>query len=121
VGADGTLTDVPREAAPFLDELEAELVARASSNAKASYTKSLLDGGAPKIRAKILEEAAEFADTLEHETDERVASEAADLIYHALVGLRLRGVSLRRVIEVLSARSGTSGHDEKAQRGLKLS
>jgi phosphoribosyl-ATP pyrophosphohydrolase/phosphoribosyl-AMP cyclohydrolase len=121
VGADGTLTDLPREAAPFLDELEAELVARASSNAKASYTKSLLDDGAPKIRAKILEEAAEFADALEHETDERVASEAADLIYHALVGLRLRGVSLRRVIEVLSARSGTSGHDEKAQRGLKLS
>ena len=43
-------------------------------------------------------------------------NEAADVVYHLLVGLRLRGVTLRQVIEVLSKRAGTSGLTEKARR-----
>jgi phosphoribosyl-ATP pyrophosphohydrolase/phosphoribosyl-AMP cyclohydrolase len=116
VEADGEIHDVPRDAAAFLTELEGELAERANANAEKSYTRSLLDGGAAKIGAKLREEAGELAVALESESDDRVANEAADVLYHLLVGLRLRGLDLRRVIEVLAARAGVSGHEEKARR-----
>jgi phosphoribosyl-ATP pyrophosphohydrolase/phosphoribosyl-AMP cyclohydrolase len=102
---------------PFLLELEREIAERATSTAEKSYTRSLLDGGVTKIGAKIEEEALELCAALRDESDDRVASEAADLVYHLLVGLRSRGVSVGRVIEVLAARAGRSGHAEKASRG----
>jgi phosphoribosyl-ATP pyrophosphohydrolase/phosphoribosyl-AMP cyclohydrolase len=101
---------------PFLLSLEAELEKRARSTAERSYTRSLLDAGLPKISAKITEEAAELNAALAGETEERVASEAADVLYHVMVGLRARGVAWRRVIEVLAKRAGQSGHAEKASR-----
>src|SRR5689334_5922661 len=45
---------------------------------------------------------------------DRVASEAADVVYHLLVGLASRGVSMRQVVAKLAARSGTSGQDRKS-------
>jgi phosphoribosyl-ATP pyrophosphohydrolase/phosphoribosyl-AMP cyclohydrolase len=101
---------------PFLLSLEAELEKRSRSTAERSYTRSLLDAGVPKISAKITEEAAELNAALAGETEERVASEAADVLYHVMVGLRARGVAWRRVIEVLAKRAGQSGHAEKASR-----
>jgi phosphoribosyl-ATP pyrophosphohydrolase/phosphoribosyl-AMP cyclohydrolase len=101
---------------PFLLSLEAELERRSRSTAQRSYTRSLLDGGVPKISEKISEEAAELNAALAGETDDRVASEAADLVYHVMVGLRARAVAWRRVIEVLAKRAGQSGHAEKASR-----
>jgi phosphoribosyl-ATP pyrophosphohydrolase/phosphoribosyl-AMP cyclohydrolase len=105
------------EVAPYLLELERVIEERTSSSAQKSYTRSLLDGGAPKIGAKLREEAAELAQAIADESDERVLSEAADLLYHTLVGLRSRGLRLRGVLEVLAARSHVSGHTEKASRG----
>jgi phosphoribosyl-ATP pyrophosphohydrolase/phosphoribosyl-AMP cyclohydrolase len=101
---------------PFLLSLEEELSKRSRSSAERSYTRSLLDAGIPKISAKITEEAGELNAALAGETDERVASEAADVVYHLLVGLRARGIVWRRVIEVLAKRAGQSGHAEKASR-----
>src|SRR5579859_7373348 len=72
----------------LLGALESVLESRKSSTGKASYTKSLYDAGAPKIGAKLREEAGEAAQALESETDERVVREAADLLYHLMVGLR---------------------------------
>jgi phosphoribosyl-ATP pyrophosphohydrolase/phosphoribosyl-AMP cyclohydrolase len=116
-GARPVPTDGDAELAdPFLLSLEAELEKRSRSTAQRSYTRTLLDGGVPKISAKIAEEAAELNAALAGETDERVASEAADVLYHMMVGLRARGIALRRVIEVLAARAGQSGHAEKANR-----
>ncbi|MEX1368107.1 MAG: bifunctional phosphoribosyl-AMP cyclohydrolase/phosphoribosyl-ATP diphosphatase HisIE [Nannocystaceae bacterium] len=82
----------------------------------ASYVRRLLDRGAPKINAKITEEAAELCAAIEGETDERVASETADLLFHAMVGLAHRGLHLRDVARVLAERFGVSGLDEKASR-----
>ncbi len=96
--------------------LEEVIASRASSSAEKSYTRSLLDGGAAKIGSKIREEAGELADALASESDERVVSEAADLIFHALVGLRHRQIGLRRIAVELARRFGTSGHAEKAAR-----
>jgi phosphoribosyl-ATP pyrophosphohydrolase/phosphoribosyl-AMP cyclohydrolase len=100
----------------ILATVEAMLEARKASTAASSYTKSLYDGGAPAIGAKLREEADELARALESESDERVVSEAADVLYHLLVGLRWRALPLRDVLAALAARLGTSGHAEKARR-----
>ena len=99
-----------------LAALENVLEARKSSNETTSYTKSLYDSGAPRIGAKIEEEALEVAGALATESDERVVSEAADLLYHLIVGLRWRSIPVRRVFVELARRLGVSGHVEKAAR-----
>ncbi|MDI1478620.1 bifunctional phosphoribosyl-AMP cyclohydrolase/phosphoribosyl-ATP diphosphatase HisIE [Polyangium sp. y55x31] len=104
------------DAAAFLEVLEREIEARRTSTAEKSYTRSLLDGGPAKIGAKIREEADELVRAIESEDDSRVANEAADLVYHVLVGLASRGVPMRDVVRVLATRAGTSGHEEKAKR-----
>ncbi len=105
--------------APFPLKLGAEISARRSATSKASYVKSLLDGGASAVGAKLREEAGEFADALENETDERVCSEAADLVFHMLVALEKRGLALRDVWAILATRFGVGGHAEKAARPPK--
>lgn len=115
----GVTDDAAHEARPALGQLWAELEARRSATGTKSYTRKLLDGGAAAINAKILEEAGEVARAIETESDERVVSEAADVLYHLLVGLLSRGVSLRDVEAELVRRSGVSGLIEKAQRKAK--
>lgn len=117
VGADaGARSDGAQLALPFMERLELALEARRSASGDKSYTRSLLDGGAARISAKVTEEAAEFSQAIASESDERVASEAADVVYHLLVGLRLRHVGWRSVLGVLAGRFGLGGLTEKAQR-----
>ncbi|HEY3594330.1 MAG TPA: bifunctional phosphoribosyl-AMP cyclohydrolase/phosphoribosyl-ATP diphosphatase HisIE [Polyangiaceae bacterium] len=118
VSADGVAAE-GNAAAPFLGRLEAEIEARRQSSGEKSYTKSLLDAGTSKIGDKMREEADEFARALAGESEDRVASEAADVVYHLLVGLASRRVSWRSVVSALAKRSGTSGHAEKAARAPK--
>ncbi len=110
-------SDAEGVAQTILDKLERTLESRKHATGQASYTKSLYDAGAPRIGAKIREEADELALAVEAETDDRVVSEAADVLYHVLVGLRWRSIPLRRVLAELARRVGTSGHREKAARG----
>jgi phosphoribosyl-ATP pyrophosphohydrolase/phosphoribosyl-AMP cyclohydrolase len=115
----GTLSEIQGSegrAPTLLGALEATLEARKGSTGGASYTKSLYEGGAPVIGAKIREEGGELAHAIEAENDDRVVSEAADVVYHLLVGLRWRGIGFRRVLAELARRLGTSGHAEKAAR-----
>lgn len=113
--AEPLATSLP--ALPLFGELERVLESRKASSGEKSYTRALLDGGSPKIGGKIREEADELATALANESDDRVASEAADVLYHLLVGLRYRGIPWRRVLAVLAGRFGMSGHAEKAARG----
>jgi len=120
VGEDGAVADdAARHGVSALPRLEAELEARKASGAGKSYTRKLLDGGPEAINAKITEEAGELAQAIAGEADERVISEAADLIYHAMVGLLHRGISLRAVEGELARRFGVSGLAEKAARKPK--
>ncbi len=117
MNTEGELMEAGGEsAAPTLLRLERTLEARKASDAGKSYTKALLDAGPTKIDAKLREEAGELGQALIDESDERVASEAGDVIYHLLVGLVSRGVSLRALFSELSKRFGQSGHEEKAKR-----
>ena len=100
----------------ILAKLETELLGRTTSQAGKSYTKSLLDAGIGKINEKIVEEQRELVAELSGGTDERVASEGADLLFHVMVGFVKRDISFSRVLSVLAARFGKSGHDEKRER-----
>lgn len=115
-GADGHIQTRGEPPQTVLSTLEAVLESRKKSTGSVSYTKSLYDAGAPAIGAKIGEEAAELSHAIAEESDERVVAEAADTLYHLMVGLRWRAIPLRRVLAELARRLGTSGHEEKAQR-----
>jgi len=117
IGSDGAPVERSAEATAFLEELEATVLLRKRDGSAArSYTRSLLDAGTAKIGDKVREEADELARALAGESEERVAAEAADVVFHLMVGLAARDVPWRKVLEALAARTGTSGHDEKAQR-----
>ena len=88
-----------------LSGLERTLRSRAVERPDGSYTVKLLDDR-ELIGAKVEEEAEEVIRAAREESDERVAEEAADLLYHLSVLLVSRGVSQSAVMEVLNARSG---------------
>jgi phosphoribosyl-ATP pyrophosphohydrolase/phosphoribosyl-AMP cyclohydrolase len=101
-----------------LARLERVLVARRDqATAEKSYTRSLLDGGFPKILAKIAEEHGELAEVLPAGAADDVVHESADLLFHVIVGLVARRIPLDDVWRELDRRFGTSGHAEKASRG----
>jgi phosphoribosyl-AMP cyclohydrolase / phosphoribosyl-ATP pyrophosphohydrolase len=97
--------------------LESILESRKKSTGGESYTKGLYDSGATGIGAKISEDAGALAKALETENDERVVAEAAETLYHVLVGLRSRSITLRRVLAELARRVGRSAHPERESRG----
>jgi len=105
-----------RRAGEVLEALERVVESRKGESADRSYTSRLLAGGAAKIGGKVTEEAGELVQAAAAESDERVVSEAADLVYHMLVLLAFRGVPLARVEDELARRFGVSGLDEKAAR-----
>jgi phosphoribosyl-ATP pyrophosphohydrolase/phosphoribosyl-AMP cyclohydrolase len=90
----------PHEALPAL---ERTIAARAESAPAGSYTARLL-ADPPLIGEKVREEAEEVARAAREEGDERVAEEAADVLYHLAVLLRGRGLSLDDAEAVLSVR-----------------
>ena len=99
---DGEPVPVAHEA---LSTLERTLRSRAAERPEGSYTVQLLDD--PKLIAeKVEEEAEEVGRAAREESDERVAEEAADLLYHLSVLLTSRGVPQSAVMEVLNGRRG---------------
>lgn len=93
---------VPHEA---LAALQRTLRSRAAERPDGSYTVQLLDD-LKLIGEKVEEEAEEVVRAAREETDERVAEEAADLLYHLSVLLASREVSQAAVMEVLNGRRG---------------
>jgi phosphoribosyl-ATP pyrophosphohydrolase/phosphoribosyl-AMP cyclohydrolase len=85
--------------------LERTLAQRARERPGGSYTVELLDDP-PRIGAKVEEEAEEVARAARDESDDRVDSEAADVLYHLTVLLHSRGRSLGDAEEVLNGRRG---------------
>ena len=99
-----------------LYDLEKRVTERAAVSADVSYTRKLLDKGVAHCAKKLGEEAVETALAAVAEDRERVILEAADLLYHLLVVLRSREVTLAEVEAELAKRTGQSGLDEKASR-----
>ena len=97
-------------------DLEVLVHERAKASADVSYTRKLLDRGVAQCAKKLGEEAIETALAAVGEDRERLIAEAADLIYHLLVLLEARGITLADVETALGARTNQSGLDEKASR-----
>ena len=96
----GDLTPMPHEVLPGL---ERTIAARAAERPEGSYTAELL-ANPPTVGEKVQEEAEEVSRAAREESDERVAEEAADVLYHLAVLLRSRGLTLADAEEVLLAR-----------------
>jgi phosphoribosyl-ATP pyrophosphohydrolase/phosphoribosyl-AMP cyclohydrolase len=109
-GAASTDVDAPAapgEPAPAAHEalalLERTLRSRQSEQPDGSYTAELL-ADPERLAGKVAEESEEVTRAAREESDERVASEAADLLYHLSVLLRSRDVNVADVMEVLNGR-----------------
>jgi phosphoribosyl-ATP pyrophosphohydrolase len=100
-----------------LDDLAAIIATRAGSTAEQSYTKSLLEAGPGRAAKKFGEEAVETVIAATGDDRTALIKESADVLYHLIVLLRVRDISLDEVMEELQRRSAQSGHAEKAGRG----
>jgi phosphoribosyl-ATP pyrophosphohydrolase/phosphoribosyl-AMP cyclohydrolase len=88
----------------FLDTLEGVIAQRLEDAPAGSYTAQLAAGGVRKVAQKVGEEATELALAAVGEARERVTSEAADLIFHTLLLLKLREATLGDVVAELKRR-----------------
>jgi phosphoribosyl-ATP pyrophosphohydrolase len=93
----------------FLRELEAIIVARLAERPDASYTARLAGQGAAKVAQKVGEEAVEVIVAALAESPARLTEEAADLLFHLLLLLRLNGLSLADVTAELERRHEAAG------------
>ncbi len=87
-----------------LDQLFSLIVHRQRERPDGSYTTYLFDKGLDKILKKVGEEATETVVAAKNESDEALVAEASDLIYHLLVLLVARGISLDQIRDELIAR-----------------
>ena len=99
-----------------LHRLAATIAARKGAEPDSSWTAKLLSKGPEKCAEKFGEEAIEAIIEAVKGDRARLTSEAADVLYHLLVMLAARDVTLEDVLAELDQRAGVSGLDEKATR-----
>ena len=99
-----------------LDRLAATIEARRGADPGSSWTAKLFAKGPEKCAEKFGEEAIEAIIEAVKGDKARLTAEAADVLYHLLVMLASRGVTLAEVEAELARREGTSGIEEKASR-----
>ena len=99
-----------------LERLEATIAARRGADPETSWTARLLAAGPEKAATKFGEEAVEAIVEAVKGDRARLTAEAADVLYHLLVMLAAREVTLAEVLAELQRREGLSGVEEKARR-----
>lgn len=96
--------DAPPATSGVLAEIGRVIAQRAKGGAPDSYTARLLAKGPDGALKKIGEEATEVVLAAKGESDERLAEESADLLFHLLVALQQRGLGIGDVLSVLERR-----------------
>src|SRR6202045_3634385 len=99
-----------------IHDLAATIDARAASGGEASYTRKLLDKGSEHCAKKMGEEAVETVIAAIGDDRNHLIAESADLLFHLLVLLKSRGITLEEVEAALGQRTSMSGLEEKASR-----
>ena len=99
-----------------LEQLDAYLAERAKASPADSYTAKLVHKGQAYAAKKLGEEAVETVIAAVEKDRRALTLEAADLVYHLLVVLRIGGVSVQDVMGELQRRTAQSGLAEKAAR-----
>ena len=102
-----------------LKDLETIINERAGVKDGSSWTGTLVSSGLEKATKKLGEEAFETVIAALKESDEAVMSESADLLYHLMVVLHMRGIMIDDVFNVLQSRTSQSGILEKTMRPQK--
>lgn len=102
--------------ARVLDRLSATIASRQGADPKSSYTAKLFHKGTHKIAQKVGEEAVETVIEAVDGSNDALAEESADLLYHLLVLWAARGLDPADVWARLAAREGVGGLAEKAAR-----
>lgn len=100
-----------------LHRLADTIATRKSADPESSWTAKLLAKGPEKCAEKFGEEAVEAIIEAVKGDRAKLTAEAADVLYHLLVMLAARDVTLDEVLAELERREGTSGIAEKAARG----
>lgn len=100
-----------------LERLAVVVASRQGADPDSSWTARLLARGPDKCAEKFGEEAVEAIIAAVRGDRDALIGEAADVVYHLLVMLIARGISLDDVLAELVRREGVSGLDEKAARG----
>lgn len=99
-----------------LSDLEAIVARRALASPEESWTAKLFAAGQTKAAKKLGEEAVEAVIAAISGDRKNLTDEAADLLFHLLVVLKIADIPLSEVMAVLKARTGQSGLSEKASR-----
>lgn len=99
-----------------LSRLAATIASRRGADPATSWVAKLHSRGVPVIARKLGEEAVETVIAALSGSREDLVGEAADTLFHLLVLLDAKGVSLDEVLAELDRREGTSGIAEKASR-----
>jgi len=103
-GSDTCFNEVVKSNDDFLYQLEDIISDRKSNPTEKSYTASLFQKGINKIAQKVGEEATEVVIDAIDNNRERLKEETADLLYHLLVLLAEKNISLDEISEVLRNR-----------------
>jgi phosphoribosyl-AMP cyclohydrolase / phosphoribosyl-ATP pyrophosphohydrolase len=99
--------DAPRSLAQdvaFLGKLEQIVAQRIAVRPEGSYTAKLIDAGLTRIAQKVGEEGLELALAAVARSDAEVIAEAADLLFHTVLLLKVKGLSLAQVVGELQSR-----------------
>jgi phosphoribosyl-ATP pyrophosphohydrolase len=106
--------------ADVLSQLYQTLLDRKAATAEKSYVASLYAKGIDAILKKVGEEAGETLIAAKNADPAALVHEIADLWFHTLVLMAAKNVPLSALTGELAARSGRSGHDEKAARTSEI-
>ena len=114
LGASSCFGEDAKPSLAFLAELDALIAYRNAERPDGSYTTKLFEAGIRRIAQKVGEEGVETALAAVVQDDTALKGEVADLVYHLLVLLRARGLSLADVVEVLAQRHAPAASSESS-------
>jgi len=103
----------------ILERLDLTIQGKTTESPNKSHTAKLLKKGTEKCAEKFGEEAIELIVASVKKKKKEIIGEAADTLYHMLVLLRSKNISINEVMTELVSREGISGIEEKRQRNLE--
>ena len=103
----------------ILERLDLTIQGKTTESPNKSHTAKLLKKGTEKCAEKFGEEAIELIVASVKKKKKEIIGEAADTLYHMLVLLRSKNISINEVLTELASREGVSGIEEKRKRNLE--
>ena len=103
----------------ILERLDLTIQGKTTESPNKSHTAKLLKKGTEKCAEKFGEEAVELIVASVKKKKKEIIGEAADTLYHMLVLLRSKNISINEVLTELASREGISGIEEKRKRNLE--